>query len=89
MSDNQNKVLVVGGSRRPGKSLLAKLLSSLPMNTAALMQGVVNLFATSRLPAPTVQQLNQGYAMRGLLQDGERHRNHPDFIKNLMKKFPN
>lgn len=84
-----NAYIDVQGARRPGKSVLAKLLGSLPMNTTALMQGVVNLFATSRLPAPTVQQLNQGYAMRGLLQDGERHRNHPDFIKNLMKKFPN
>lgn len=89
MSDNQNKVLVVGGSRHPGKSVLAKLLSSLPMNTAALMQGVVNLFTTSRWAEPTTRQLRSGYATDALLSRGERHRNHPDFIKNLMKKFPN
>lgn len=54
---------------------------------------MLNSIARLASPFTTVQaqplQWRTGYAVAGLMRRGEAVRNHPDFIKNFQKKFPN
>lgn len=68
-------------------SYLSRLLGGISFSS--MLQGIARLAS----PLTTVQgeplQWRTGYAVAGLMRRGEAVRNHPDFIKNLQKKFPN
>lgn len=70
--------------------LKAKLSSLVKrISFTSMLQSIARLASQHTAVQGEPLQWCTGYAVAGLMRRGEAVRNHPDFIKNLQKKFPN
>jgi hypothetical protein len=68
-------------------SYLASLIGNISFSS--MLQGIARLASPHTAVQAHPLHWRTGYAVAGLMRRGEAVRNHPDFIKNFQKKFPN